>query len=136
MSTVIIAVAALIETDFLCFWNPKVYCFISTAKRCSYKSPKQRFPSHPYPSRPLIALKQERPMIWYIFENEIIQGPQKQCSQMSDTQIHKYKYTTTQYTHTVLVKLSDRPKRWYNFEKVMVRRLQKQCSQVQSGTIR
>ena len=30
MSTVIIAVAALIETDFLCFWNPKVYCFIST----------------------------------------------------------------------------------------------------------
>ena len=55
---------------------------------------------------------------------------------MSDTQIHKYKYTNTQYTHTVLVKLSDRPMRGYNFEKVMVRGLQKQCFQIQSGTIR
>ena len=29
-------------------------------------------------------------MMWYIFEKEIVQGPQKQCSQVSDTQIHKY----------------------------------------------
>ena len=33
---------------------------------------------------PLIALKQERPMIWYIFEKEIVQGPQKQCSQVKN----------------------------------------------------
>ena len=26
----------------------------------------------------------------------MIQGPQKQCSQVSDMQIHKYKYTNTQ----------------------------------------
>ena len=49
-----------------------------------------------------------------------------------DTQIHKYKCTNTQYTNTVLVKLSDTPIMWYIFEKVMVRGLQKQCSQVKT----
>ena len=72
-------------------------------------------------------------MMWYIFEKEIVLGPLKQCSQVSDTQIHKYKYTNTQYTNTVLVKLSDRPNMWYIFEKVMVRGLQKQCSQVKKN---
>ena len=33
---------------------------------------------------PLIALKQERPMMWYIFEKEIVQGPQKQCCQVKN----------------------------------------------------
>ena len=39
----------------------------------------------------------------YIFENVMVQGPQKQCSQSSDVKIHKYKYTYTQihkYTNT------------------------------------
>ena len=74
----------------------------------------------PRPIHPLIALKPERHMMWYIFGKEIVQGPQKQCSQVSDTQIHKYKYTNTQYTNTVLVKLSDTPIMWYISEKVMV----------------
>ena len=47
-------------------------------------------------SNPLIALEQER-----IFEKEIVQGPQKQYSLVSDTQIHKSKYTNThKYTNT------------------------------------
>ena len=40
-------------------------------------------PTHPIPN-PLIAQKQERPMMWYIFEKEIVQGPQKQCSQVKN----------------------------------------------------
>ena len=36
------------------------------------------------------------PNMCYIFETVMIQGPQEQCSQMSDVQIHKYKYTNTQ----------------------------------------
>ena len=45
----------------------------------------------------------DRPNMCYIFENVMVQGPQKQCSQVSDVQIHKYKYTNTQihkYTNT------------------------------------
>ena len=45
----------------------------------------------------------DRPNMCYIFENVMVQGPQKQCSQVSDVQIHKYKYTNTQihkYTKT------------------------------------
>ena len=40
----------------------------------------------PIPTQPipLIALKQERPIMWYIFEKEIVQGPQKQCSQVKN----------------------------------------------------
>merc|ERR1712112_723321 len=38
-------------------------------------------PSNPIP---LIALKQERPMMWHIFEKEIVQGPQKECSQVKN----------------------------------------------------
>ena len=72
-------------------------------------------------------------MMWYIFEKEIVQGPQKQCSHVSDTQIHKSKYTNAhKYTNTVLVKLWDRPNMWYIFEKVMVQGLQKKCSQVKT----
>ena len=28
--------------------------------------------------------KTKRPMMWYIFEKEIVQGPQKQCSQVKN----------------------------------------------------
>ena len=33
----------------------------------------------------------------YIFEKEMVRGPQKQCSQVSDIQIHKYEYTIRHY---------------------------------------
>ena len=32
------------------------------------------------------------PNMCYIFETVMIQGPQEQCSQMSDVQIHKYRF--------------------------------------------
>ena len=35
----------------------------------------------------------DRPNMCYIFENVMVQGPQKQCSQVSDVQIHKYTNT-------------------------------------------
>ena len=38
----------------------------------------------------------DRPNMCYIFEKVMVRGPQKQCSQVSDVQIHKYKYTNTQ----------------------------------------
>ena len=38
----------------------------------------------------------DRPIMCYIFEKVMARGPQKQCSQVSDVQIHKYKYTNTQ----------------------------------------
>ena len=64
----------------------------------------------------------------YIFENEMVRGPQKQCSHVSDmqihntnTQIHKYKYT-----NTVWVKFADTPNMCYIFEMVMVRGPKKQ----------
>ena len=83
----------------------------------------------------------DRPNMCYIFEKVMIRGPQKQCSQVSDIQIHKYKYTNIQihkytntqiykYTNTVWVKLSDRPNMWYIFQNAMIRGPQKQCSQV------
>ena len=28
--------------------------------------------------------EKKRPMMWYIFEKEIVQGPQKQCSQVKN----------------------------------------------------
>ena len=38
----------------------------------------------------------DRPIMCYIFENVMVRGPQKQCSQVSDIQIQKYKYANTQ----------------------------------------
>ena len=67
----------------------------------------------------------DRPNMCYIFENVMVQGPQNQCSQVSDVQIHKYKYT-----NTGLVKVADWLSMCYIFENVMVRGLQKECSQV------
>ena len=59
------------------------------------------------------------------FRKLIVQGPQKQCSQVSEVQIHKYKYT-----NTASFKVAKRPNMSYIFEKVMVPGPQKQCSQV------
>ena len=58
----------------------------------------------------------------------MVQGPQKQCSKVSDSQIRKCKYK-----NTVWVKLSDRPNMWYIFEKVMVRGLQKKQNTIRDG---
>ena len=56
--------------------------------------------SIPYPTQPTYSSRAwktlKRPMMWYIFEKEMVWRPQKQCSQVSDTQIHKCKYTNTQ----------------------------------------
>merc|ERR1711989_23085 len=41
-----------------------------------------------------------RPSMCYIFEKAMVQGPQKQCSQVSDVQTHKDKYTNTQIQNT------------------------------------
>ena len=57
------------------------------------------------------------------FEKEMVQGRQKQCSQVFDIQIHKY-------TNTFWVKFADRPNMCYIFEKVMVLGPQNQCSRV------
>ena len=43
-----------------------------------------------------------RPYMCYIFEKVMVQGPQKQCSQVCDKQIHKY-------TNTVKVKIAEGP---------------------------
>ena len=42
----------------------------------------------------------DRPSMCYIFEKAMVQGPQKQCSQVSDVQTHKDKYTNTQIQNT------------------------------------
>ena len=63
----------------------------------------------------------------------MVRGPQKQCSWLSDLQIHKHKYTNTQihkYANTALVKVADRHDMCYIYEKVMARGPQKQCSWV------
>jgi hypothetical protein len=44
----------------------------------------------------------ERPNMCYIFEKVMLQGPQKQCSRVSDVQFHKY-------TNTIWVKFANRP---------------------------
>ena len=55
----------------------------------------------------------DRPIMCYIFEKDIVWGPQKQCSQVSDIKI--YKYTNTQihkYTNTQIQKYSSWKKCW------------------------
>ena len=54
----------------------------------------------------------ERPNMWYIFENRIVQGYQKLYSHMSNAQIQKYNYTNTAYDE-----VPKRPNMWYIFEK-------------------
>ena len=58
----------------------------------------------------------------------MVRGPQKQCSRVSDMQIHKYNYTNTQiqFGSNLQIDLTCA----IFFEKVMVQGPQKQCSQV------
>ena len=42
----------------------------------------------------------DRPNMCYIFEKVMVQGPQKQCSQVSDVQTHKDKYRNKQIQNT------------------------------------
>ena len=63
----------------------------------------------------------------------MVRGPQKQCSWVSDLQIHKYKYTNTQihkYANTALVKVADRHDMCYIFGKITVKASKNQCSRV------
>ena len=53
----------------------------------------------------------------------MIQGLQKQCSKVSDVQIHKF-------TKTASATVAERPNMSYIFEKVMVQGPQKRCSRV------
>jgi len=62
----------------------------------------------------------------YIFEKVIIPGPQKQCSRVSDLQIHKYNYTNTQIQHRSKLEID----MCHIFEKVLIPGPKKQCSQV------
>ena len=40
---------------------------------------------NPYPgTQSHLARRQERPMMWYIFEKEIVQEPQKECFQVKN----------------------------------------------------
>ena len=64
------------------------------------------------------------PNICYIFEKVMVRGPQKQCSRVSDVQIHKYKNTNTQIHF--FFKVADMSNKCYIFEKVMLRGPQKQ----------
>ena len=61
------------------------------------------------------------PYMCYIFGKPWVQGPQRQCSRVSDMQIqiHKYKYTNTN-TNTVSVKIDNRPNICYIFGMVRV----------------
>merc|ERR1712050_636048 len=43
----------------------------------------------------------ERPNMWYIFEERIVQGLQKLYSDVSNMQIQKYKYTHTKIQHMI-----------------------------------
>ena len=55
----------------------------------------------------------ERPSMWYIFENRIIQGYQKWYSCVSNAQIQKIQIR--KYTNTAYDKVPDRPNMWYIF---------------------
>ena len=54
----------------------------------------------------------ERPNMWYIFENRIVQGYQKLYPHVPNTQIQKYKNTNRAYDEVL-----ERPNMWYIFEK-------------------
>ena len=54
----------------------------------------------------------ERPNMWYIFEERIVQGLQKSYPHVSNMQIQKYKYKIHKYTNTAYDKLPERPTMW------------------------
>merc|ERR1711963_572215 len=53
---------------------------------------------HKYANTALVKVADRHDMC-YIFEKVMVRGPRKQCSRVSDLQIHKYKYTNTQIQH-------------------------------------
>ena len=67
----------------------------------------------------------DTPNMCYIFGKPLVQGPQRQCSKVSDMQIQICKYTKT-----ISFKVSHRPNICYIFEMVMVQGPQKQWSRV------
>ena len=74
------------------------------------QSPNTNTQMHKYTNTASVKVA-ERPNMCYIFEKLMVRGPQKQCSHVSDmqihntnTQIHKYKDT-----NTVWVKFADTP---------------------------
>ena len=70
----------------------------------------------------------------HVLEKPWVQGPKRQCSRVSDMQIHKYKYKYTN-TNTASVRVAHRPNICYIFGMVMVRGPQKQWSRVGPRTV-
>ena len=50
----------------------------------SHKKPEQNLENKETQEKQKKNKKIKRPMMWYIFEKEIVQGPQKQCSQVKN----------------------------------------------------
>merc|ERR1712208_114860 len=67
----------------------------------------------------------ERPNMWYIFEERIVQGYQKNYSHVPNAQILNYKYKIHKYTNTAYDKVPERHNMWYIFEKRIVQGYQK-----------
>ena len=72
----------------------KWYSHVSKAQIQKYKYTKTQI--HTYTNTAYDELP-ERPNMWYIFVERIVQGCQKLYSHVSNTQIQKYKYTNTPY---------------------------------------
>ena len=62
---------------------------------CKYTNTITQIQIHKYTNTASIKVA-DRPNMCYIFEEVTVRGPQKQCSRVSDMQIHKYNNTNTQ----------------------------------------
>ena len=67
----------------------------------------------------------ERPNMWHIFENKIVQGYQKFYSHVSKTQIQNTHTQIHKYTNTAYDKVPERPNMWHIFEKRILQGYQK-----------
>ena len=72
----------------------------------------------------------ETPNMCYIFEKPRVQGHQTWYSGLSNTHLHKYKYTNTnsqkhKYTNTAYDKMTEIPNICYIFEQLVVQGCQK-----------
>ena len=77
----------------------------------------------------------ERPNMWYIFEERIVQGYQKIYSHVPNAQIQNYKYKIHKYTNTAYDEVPERPSMWYIFEKRIVQGFQKLYSHMSNARI-
>ena len=87
-------------------------------KRWSYEDLKNNVPKYlmcKYTNTVLVKVT-DMPNICYIFGKVMVWGPQKQCSWVSDVQIHKY-------INTASVKVTDRPIQSVFFQTVLFRTL-------------